>query len=345
MLTGLVVGKFCPLHLGHERLIEFARAHCDRLVILSYTNPELGYPTGLRVRWLEARFPDAVRLVLDDEVLAEFAARTGAAPRRLPPNDAPDAVQRDFSAWACHTMLGLVIDRVFTSESYGDGFAAALTRYFCDHAGTTHIVEHWPYDPDRRLTPVSGSAIRDDPPGAQAFLSDDVRSSLVGRVGLVGGESSGKTVLARALAERFGTLWVPEYGRELWEQRDGDLVLSDMLAIATEQIAREDAATRAAGQWLFCDTTPLVTAFYSDAMFGETDPRVAVMAQRRYDHLLLCAPDFAFVQDGTRRDAEFRMRQHDWYRERLAEAGRPYALLTGSVEQRCDQVVRLLGGK
>lgn len=60
MLTGLVVGKFCPLHRGHEALIAFAAAGCDRLVILSYTSPELGYPTEdftcacARKRWRSA---------------------------------------------------------------------------------------------------------------------------------------------------------------------------------------------------------------------------------------------------------------------------------------------------
>jgi nicotinamide riboside kinase len=41
----------------------------------------------------------------------------------------------------------------------------------------------------------------------------------VQRVAFIGGESSGKTTLARVLAERLQTVWVPEYGRTLWEQR------------------------------------------------------------------------------------------------------------------------------
>ena len=32
---GLVVGKFAPLHLGHERLIRQAREQCEQLVLLS----------------------------------------------------------------------------------------------------------------------------------------------------------------------------------------------------------------------------------------------------------------------------------------------------------------------
>lgn len=342
MLTGLIVGKFCPLHQGHEALVAFARARCDRLVILSYTNPDLGYPAAQRAGWLADLFPDAIRLVLDDEVLAEFAERTGSTPRIVPCNDAPDDVHREFTAWACRAMLGMTIDRVFTSEAYGDGFAAALTRHQQEALGTGPVVEHLCFDPDRRRHPVSGTAVRSGADGADRFLSPVVRAALVRRIGIIGGESSGKTTLARALAERLETVWVPEYGRELWERRGGDLRFADMARIAIEQVAREDAARRVAWRWLPCDTTPLVTAFYSEALFGRIDPVVSELAKRPYDRLVVCAPDFAFVQDGTRQDAAFRCRQHQWYLQRLEQAQASYALVEGSVEQRCRQIVALL---
>lgn len=344
MLIGLVVGKFCPLHLGHQRLIEFAGARCDRLVILSYTKPEFpAYPPALRAKWLETLFPEAIRLVLDDSVLADFALRTGSDMRILPANDAPEEIHRDFCAWVCHRMLGLSVDRVFTSESYGDGFAASLTRYFSERAGATHRVDHLVYDPARATTPVSGSAIRHDPDGLSGFLPDPVRSSLIKRIGIVGGESSGKTTLARLLAERHETIWVPEYGRELWIARDGALLFDDLHAIAVEQIAREEAAALSARRWLFCDTTPLVTAFYSEEMFGRVDSALSTMAGRRYDHILLCAPDFDFVQDGTRRDAAFRQRQHDHYAQALASEGLPYTEVSGSVAKRLTLTDAILG--
>jgi HTH-type transcriptional repressor of NAD biosynthesis genes len=342
MLTGLVVGKFCPLHRGHEALIAFAAARCDRLVILSYTNPELGYSTAQRAGWLEALFPDATRLVLDDAVLAAFAVKTGTAPRTLPHNDAADEVHRDFTAWSCHALLGMTIDRVFTSEAYGEGFAAALTRYQRDALGAPHTVEHLSYDPARHLHPVSGTALRHDPDGSLAFLPPAVRSSLVRRIGIVGGESSGKTTLARTLAERLDTVWVPEYGRELWELRRGDLRFADMAAIAVEQVAREEAALPVAHRWLPCDTTPLVTAFYSEAMFGAIDPALSTLAERTYDHLIVCAPDFVFVQDGTRQDDTFRQRQHEWYLKELDRAHVPYILVAGPAEDRCRRVVEIL---
>jgi nicotinamide riboside kinase len=46
-------------------------------------------------------------------------------------------------------------------------------------------------------------------------------------------------------------------------------------------------------------------------------PELAKLAKRSYDAVILCRPDFPFVQDGTRRDDAFRLEQHAWYQEQL----------------------------
>lgn len=337
MLTGLVVGKFCPLHKGHEALIDFARAHSDRLVILSYTKPEfVGFPTERRAAWLAALYPDAIRLVLDDEGLAALAMSERMARRLLPHNDAPDEEHRAFVAWVCRALLGLTVDRVFTSELYGDGFAASLAAYF------GHPVEHLMFDPSRRVVPISGTRMRNDPSLHGVFLARPVRRDLVRRVALIGGESTGKTTLAAALAKRLGTTWVPEYGRELWERRGGKLEYADLLAIGREQVAREEAALDDAAGWLVCDTSPLVTMFYSEAMFGQIDSELIALAARPYDMTFLCAADFPFVQDGTRRDPMFRQRQHDWYDRSLAVSGVPCQVIGGPLNERVQTASRVL---
>jgi len=46
MKRGLVIGKFMPIHNGHIALINFAKAHCDELIVsLSYTpnDPQLRF--------------------------------------------------------------------------------------------------------------------------------------------------------------------------------------------------------------------------------------------------------------------------------------------------------------
>lgn len=162
------------------------------------------------------------------------------------------------------------------------------------------------------------------------------------RIALLGGESSGKSTLAAALAERFDTLWVHEYGRELTEARGGQLVFEDLLAIGEVQVARELDALPRARRFLFCDTTPLVTAYYSQAMFGRVDPHLEALATRAYHHTFLCAPDFDFVQDGLRQDARFRQHQHDSYRDALAASGASYSLIGGSLDDRIAAATGIL---
>ena len=145
-------------------------------------------------------------------------------------------------------------------------------------------------------------------------------------------------MLTEALAERFDTAFVPEYGRELWMAKAGKLAYEDLLDIAHRQVEREQQAALRSNRYVFCDTSPLTTLFYSLDLFGRADAALETLALRPYDLHVLCAPDFEFVQDGTRRDAEFRQRQHAWYLEQLGRKGLRYLLVEGSVRARVDRV-------
>ena len=75
-------------------------------------------------------------------------------------------------------------------------------------------------------------------------------------------------------------------------------------------------------------------------MFGEASPRLEELARRPYHHTFLLAPDFPFVQDGTRQGEAFRARQDAWYREALA--GTPVLEVAGEIDDRVESVVRAL---
>jgi len=340
---GLVVGKFCPLHKGHELLIERALAACERLTVISYTKPEFeGCGRVVREGWLRSMFPQCEVLVLDDEALREACLRQGLAVRTLPHNDEADDVHREFVGWICLELLSHPADAVFTSEDYGDGFAAFLSRYFEARLPAPSAVTHVCVDQARREVPVSGTAIRAAPHLYRDYMSPAVTAAFVQRVAVLGGESSGKTSLARALAAKLSTEWVAEYGRERWERQQGRLAFGDMLEIARTQLARELDASLRARQWLICDTSPLTTLFYSLRMFGAADPALHALATTPYSHVVLCAPDFPFVQDGTRQTSAFRDEQHQWYLQTLEERGIGFQLVSGNLESRIEQVVSRL---
>lgn len=335
---GLVVGKFAPLHLGHLHLIDSAAARCERLLVLSWCRPEPARcDADSRERWLRACRPQHALHVFDDRRLAEACTARGLRVQRLPRDDSDDATQQRFLVWLLADLLRQRPDAMFASEDYVTPSARRLAERF-GRPVTPVLV-----DRERRAVRVRGRDIRGGPQALRRFMPPAVWADWVPRVCCLGGESSGKTSLARALAERHGTPWVAEYGRELWERQHGVLHEADLLHIAQEQVAREAAAAPRAGAFLACDTSPLTTLFYAQERFGRANPALVSLATRPYHLHVLCEPDFPFVQDGTRRGEAFRRQQHGWYEREIAARGLPVLRVGGPPAQRVRAVEAALG--
>jgi NadR type nicotinamide-nucleotide adenylyltransferase len=166
------------------------------------------------------------------------------------------------------------------------------------------------------------------------------------RIAILGAESTGKSTLAPALAARHGTLWVPEYLREFVDTQRRVPQEEDQLGIARTQRAREDAmaASAQARRWLFCDTTPLMTAVYSRIYWGRVPPELlALEAAHDYAVTLVAGLDLPWVPDGLQRESEEVRRQvHDCLLAVLRERGILFTLLEGDLPQRLRQVEALL---
>lgn len=123
-------------------------------------------------------------------------------------------------------------------------------------------------------------------------------------IAILGAESTGKSHLAQALVaalpSELTAVWVPEYLRE-WCEREGRTPQPhEQLLIAHTQ-AQRALAQRA--DIVLVDTTPLVTAVYSDVLFGDsTLYPFALEHQRLYGLCLLAAPDLPWEADGIQRD-------------------------------------------
>jgi HTH-type transcriptional regulator, transcriptional repressor of NAD biosynthesis genes len=337
---GLVVGKFAPLHRGHEALVAFAQQHCARVRVLSYSNPEPpGCPPERRRAWLAERLPATENIVLDAAWLAQHRDRHGRPIAAMPHNDAPDAVHQAYLGYLLAEVLQWPVDAIFGSEDWLAPCAGVLS------AALGRAVAPVAFDPRRRQHPVHGRDLRSDPHRHRDAMAAAVYADFVERVVLLGGESSGKSSLAAALAQHFGTRSVEEYGRELWLARSGELTLDDLRQIARTQVQREEAAARHSRRYLFCDTSPLTTLCYAQAMFGGEDAEIARLARRPYAHVLLCAPDFDFVQDGTRRDGAFRAWQHDWTTHWLDANAVRWTLLSGPLDARIATAAALLAAR
>ena len=135
---GLVVGKFAPLHRGHLRVLDEALARCERVSVWVYSRPDFpDMPSPLRRGWVRSLYP--ARLFPGLELLPD-------APNP-PLNGEPDATHRAYVRGVLDDW-GVRPDAVFTSEAYGEAFAASL--------GAAHVC----VDRARAAVPVSGSALR-----------------------------------------------------------------------------------------------------------------------------------------------------------------------------------------
>ena len=173
-------------------------------------------------------------------------------------------------------------------------------------------------------------------------MSDPDGRPRIARIAVVGGESTGKSTLVVALGTRYGEPCVAEHGRTLWEERHGQLVHDDMRAIAVRHVADEDQALARATQCVFIDTTPLPTLWHSIDGCGNADPELVALSWRPYDLTLVSAPDFPFVQDGSRSSEDFRLRLERWLRAILDARGVDFLDVRGLIDARVAQVAALL---
>ena len=57
---GLTLGKYAPLHRGHQYVIETALAEVERLIVVVYDSPSTTrIPLGVRAGWIRALYPSA----------------------------------------------------------------------------------------------------------------------------------------------------------------------------------------------------------------------------------------------------------------------------------------------
>lgn len=167
------------------------------------------------------------------------------------------------------------------------------------------------------------------------------------RIVLTGPESTGKTELARALAERFVTDWSPEYVREYAEACGSELTLDDHEPIARGQMAGEDAAVARAAALgadvVLLDTDLVSTAVYCEHYYGHCPPWIEETARARRAALyLLLDVDVPWVPDVVRDRADRRDELLAEFRDWLERVGARWALVSGNWQVREEKAVELI---
>lgn len=319
--TGFTLGKFAPLHKGHQLMIETAIEENDEVIVLIYDSPEVtDVPLPVRAGWIRKLYPGV-------EVIEAWdgPAENGYTPE----------IQKMHEEHILAMLGGRKITRFYSSERYGEHVSAALGA------------QNRQVDPERLKVPVSGTRVRHDPYGRRGYVDPVVYRDLITKVVFLGAPSTGKTTLASYLADLHGTSWMPEYGREYWAEHQIGRRLSkeQLLEIAEGHVQREEKLTEGADKFVFVDTDARTTLRFSMYYHGAALPRLHELAEAaaaRYDLVFVCDTDISYDDTWDRSgDAQRNLFQ----KQILADLNMrriPYFVVKGTLEERAARVNAVL---
>lgn len=324
--NGLVLGKFYGLHLGHLYLIDTAIENCELVNIIVCSNDNQYIPGNIRVNAIKSIFAH------NKNVIIHHMDDGG-----LPQHDYECESLDDFYNLWIPKIKEIVsdLDVVFTSEDYGEDFARYLN------------VKHFLVDKERKKYPISGTKIRSNPFDNWNFIPKEIKPFFVKRISILGPESVGKTVLTERLSNHFHTNFIEEYGRTVWNEKNGNLTLDDFLKISKGRQELEDDKIKESNKILFADTEDIVTYLFSEIYYPGSFHKIKEFFDQKintnpYDLYILLSPDCEAIQDGTRNYLDIRQEHFFKIESELKKRNFNYVVIGGSWENRFRESVNYI---
>jgi NadR type nicotinamide-nucleotide adenylyltransferase len=318
---GLTLGKYAPLHKGHQFVIETAISEMNKVVVMIYDSPEVtNIPLAVRTSWLRQLYPDVEVIEAWDN-----PSETGLTPE----------IKKMHEDYILKQLQSRTITHFYSSEFYGEHVSQAL-------GAVNRLV-----DCERNTVPISATQIRKDPYGCRSYLHPLVYRDLITNVVFLGAPSTGKTTIASQLAQEYNTVWMPEYGREYWEQHQVNrrLSLMQLVEIAQGHLEREEILLSQANQYLFTDTNALTTYHFSLYYHNAAAPELAQLAYQaasRYDLVFLCSDDIPYDDTYDRSGEANRRIFQKQIESELILRKIPFFRLQGNLDKRIVYVKQVL---
>ncbi len=317
---GLTLGKFAPLHKGHQFVFDTALSEVDELVVLIYDTDVIEIPLPVRSRWIRELYPQVT-------VIECWDGPKGYSSERCYEIEEENYIMR--------MLAGRKITHFYSSESYGEHVSRALGAI--DRR----------VDSDRLNFSISATKVRENPFLNRNYLDPRVYFDLLIKVVFVGAMSTGKSTLVEALAAKFRTTYAAEYGREYWTEHQVErrIGFEEFDLIAKGHLAGEESAAKSANKYLFVDTNAVSTFMYCLDYHGKPTSyleRLALENNQRYDIWFLCDDDIPYDNTWDRSGPQKREVFQKQIVADLLDRRIPFIRLSGSVEKRIEQVALIL---
>lgn len=302
--VGVIFGKFYPIHTGHINMIYEAFSKVDVLHVVVCTDAERDLrlfqeskmkrmPTNEdRLRWVQQIFKYQQKQIFIHHLIEDGIPSY--------PNGWQawsDKVKELFSEKNINPTI------VFSSEIQDK---VPYEKYL---GLEVHLV-----DPQRESFNVSATQIRNNPFQYWRFIPKEVRPFFVKTIAILGGESSGKSVLVSKLANVFNTTSAWEYGREfVFEQLGGNeqaMQYSDYPQMVLGHQRYVDYAMKHAHKVAIIDTDYITTQAFCIQYEGKAHPFLdSMIREYPFDVTILLSNNTKWVADGLRSLGSKKQRQ------------------------------------
>ncbi|EPY99590.1 multifunctional transcriptional regulator/nicotinamide-nucleotide adenylyltransferase/ribosylnicotinamide kinase NadR [Mannheimia haemolytica] len=302
--SGVIFGKFYPIHTGHINMIYEAFSKVDVLHVIVCTDSERDLrlfqeskmkrmPTNEdRLRWVQQIFKYQQK-----QIFIHHLVEDGIPSYPNGWEDWSGRVKALFEEKSINPTI------VFSSEIQDK---EPYEKYL--------NLEVQLVDPTRESFNISATQIRNNPFQYWRFIPKEVRPFFVKTIAILGGESSGKSVLVSKLANVFNTTSAWEYGREfVFEQLGGNeqaMQYSDYPQMVLGHQRYVDYAMKHAHKVAIIDTDYITTQAFCIQYEGKAHPFLdSMIREYPFDVTILLSNNTKWVADGLRSLGSKKQRQ------------------------------------
>ncbi|MEA3445583.1 MAG: ATP-binding protein [Bacteroidota bacterium] len=170
-----------------------------------------------------------------------------------------------------------------------------------------------------------------------------IEKNRIRKIVITGAESTGKTELAKGLAEHYNSVWVPEFARQYIETLNRPYNYHDVELIAKKQILSEEKIKEKAHDIIFYDTWLIITKIWFSEVYKKVPSWLNQHIEKsNIDLFLVCENDIAWIPDPVRENRDKRGFLQSLYIEEIEKLKRPWELIKGNGKLRFDNAIRAI---